>query len=278
MRVGRNPLTAETVPQIAPIVAAVITHLPTLEGYHKNRLEVIQTCIQSMTKNAGTDFSLLVWDNGSCESLRKWLRKLNPSVLVESTNIGKSSARAAIFRMLPPKTVVAMSDDDILFYPGWLAEQIKVLKAWPNVSCVSGNPIRTSFRWACENTIRWMEENANLITGRMIPERYEQDFCDSIGRDYEKHKLNTAKEQDYRGMFNGVPAYATSHHCQFVSIAGKVAPVLKFDNAAMADEKPFDNALDNIGLRLCTTQRYSRHIGNVIHEQLRKEIVQEGLC
>jgi hypothetical protein len=277
MRIGSNPLHDTKVPQIHNIVCAVITHLPDQTGYHAKRLEVVQTCITSMAKNAGVDFSLIIWDNASCNPLRTWLRKQSPTVLIESENIGKTSARTSILRMLPPKTVVAIADDDILFYPDWLTEQIKVLKAWPNVSCVTGNPIRTSFRWGCENTIAWMEDNANLTTGRFIPDSYERDFCVSIGRSYESHRENTAKEMDYRGEFNGVPAYATGHHCQLVGMAGKLAEAAKWDNAAMADEKPFDVALDKIGLRLSTVQRYTRHIGNVIHDELRKEIECQGL-
>jgi hypothetical protein len=40
----------------------------------------------------------------------------------------------------------------------------------------------------------------------------------------------------------------------------------------MADERLFDITLDTLGLRLATTQRLTRHIGNVLHEELRKEI------
>jgi glycosyltransferase involved in cell wall biosynthesis len=278
MRIGSNPLRASTLPQISPVVVAVITHLPNQDGYHKGRLEVIQASIRSMVKNAGMDFSLVIWDNGSTETLRKWLRKMNPDMLIESRNVGKSSARAAILRMFPPKTIVALSDDDILFYPDWLKEQVKVLKTWPNVACVTGNPIRTSFRWGCEKTKEWMEDNANLTTGRFIPDEYERDFCVSIGRDPESHAANTAREVDYRGVYNGVMAYATSHHCQFVAVAGKAQAAAKFDNAAMADEKPFDVALDNLGLRLSTVHRYSRHIGNVLHDELRAEIKERDLC
>lgn len=272
MRVGSNPLRAATVPQIHDVVCAVITHLPEQTGYHKGRLEVIQTSINTLIENAGADFSLVVWDNGSCEALRKWLRKISPDVLIESANVGKATARASVFRMMPPKTVVAMADDDILYYPGWLAAQLKVLKTWPNVAAVSGNPIRTSFRWGCENTIAWMERQGILETGRFIPREYEDDFCVSIGRDPESHAANTAKEQDYRGTWNGVMAYATAHHCQFVSYAGRILPALRNDSYAMGDEKPFDMALDAIGLRLSTVIRTTRHIGNVIDEKIREEL------
>lgn len=280
MRVGNNPLATSKAETLAPVVLAVITHLPNTEGYHSQRLEVIRTCIQSMIDGAGgTNYSLLVWDNGSCESLRRWLRSYGPDVLVESENIGKASARACIFRMLPAETIVAMSDDDILYYPGWFEAQKEVLDTFPNVACVTGNPIRTSFRWGCTNTLAWLKAHADLEVGRFIPDKYERDFCVSIGRDFEKHKAGTTRDLDYRGHSrDGLYVYGTSHHCQFISIAGRVVPAMRFDNEAMGDEKPFDIAMDRLGLRLSTTIRYSRHIGNVIHDELRGEIEELELC
>lgn len=271
MRIGANPLRNDTIQPLAPLVLAVVTHLPNTLGYHEHRLEVIQTCIESMTKHA-PPHSLVIWDNGSCEALRQWIRSKKPDVFIESVNVGKTTARTAIFRMLPPETLVAMSDDDIFYYPDWYEAQVNVLNTFPNVACVTGNPIRTSFRWGSENTIGWMKKEGILEVGRFIPDQYERDFCISIGRDPHVHKRNTVNDMDYRGMYNGVYAYATSHHCQFLSIAGRVLPAMVFDNHAMADEKPFDVRMDNIGLRLSTVQRYSRHIGNVIHDELRKEI------
>jgi glycosyltransferase involved in cell wall biosynthesis len=275
MRIGANPLRNAEVTTYAPLVLAVVTHLPNTLGYHEHRLEVIKTCIESMRKSA-PPHSLIIWDNGSCEALKTWIRYIKPDVFVESANVGKSNARTSIFRMVPPETVVAMSDDDILYYPGWFEAEYEIMRTFPNVACVTGNPIRTSFRWGCENTIEWMKKQGILEVGRFIPDQYERDFCISIGRDPHVHKKNTVNDVDYRGKYNGVYAYATGHHCQFVSVAGRVLPAMHFDNQAMADEKPFDVALDKIGLRLSTVKRYSRHIGNVIHDELRKDI--NNLC
>lgn len=271
MRIGANPLRNKTVKPLAPVVLAVITHLPDTYGYHEHRLEVIQKCIESMTRFA-PPHSLIIWDNGSCEALKQWIRHIKPDLFIESANVGKINARTSIFRMLPPETLVAMSDDDIFYYPDWFEEQVKVLNTFPNVASVSGYPIRTSFRWGCENTIRWMKGQGILEVGKFIPDEYERDFCISIGRDPHVHKKNTLGDMDYRGKYNEVYAYATSHHCQFISIAGRILPALRFDNEAMSDEKPFDVRLDNLGLRLSTTKRYSRHIGNVIDDDLRKEM------
>jgi hypothetical protein len=198
--------------------------------------------------------------------------------MIESVNVGKSYARAGIFGMLPPKTVIALSDDDMLFYPNWLKAQMEIFETFPNVASVTGNPIRTSFRWGCENTIAWLKDNAELETGRFISDEYERDFCISIGREYDYHKAYTERDVDYKAHYKGVAVYGTSHHCQFISNVGKVMGAVKRDAGAMSDEKPFDVALDNLGLRLSTITRYSRHMGNVIHADLRKEIQELDLC
>jgi hypothetical protein len=66
-----------------------------------------------------------------------------------------------------------------------------------------------------------------------------------------------------------VPAYATGHHAQWIGKAGLVAPLLSYTKEAMADERPFEKALDEEGLlRLTTFQRTSQHIGNKLDERL----------
>lgn len=92
-----------------------------------------------------------------------------------------------IAQMLPPETILGYSDDDMLFSNNWLAPQIELLKGFPNVACVSGYPVRTSFRWGNDNTKAWARAEARLTAGRFIPNEWERDFCVSIGRDYAEH-------------------------------------------------------------------------------------------
>jgi hypothetical protein len=167
--------------------------------------------------------------------------------------------------MCPPGSIVGYCDDDIYFYPGWLYPQMTLLQTFPNVAAVTGYPVRTAFRWGCENTIKWAEANAKLEVGRFIPRQYEDDFCKSIGRDPEWHwNEYTKDDKDYRVTYNGLQAYCTAHHCQFIGYQDILTQVGKYDGGAMGDEKPTDMALDNLGLRLSTTQRFTRHIGNVM--------------
>jgi hypothetical protein len=168
--------------------------------------------------------------------------------------------------MFPPDTVIAITDDDMLFYPDWLYKQLAILGAFPCVGTVSGYPVRTQFRFAGAFTKLWAEQYAELEYGRFIPDQWEQDFAASIGRDWDEHKRKTAHDFDARITYRGRQVYATSHHCQFVAYAW-LESYMEFSDQALADERIFERAVDAGGmLRLCTTERLARHIGNVPEE------------
>lgn len=276
MRVGHNPNRVAGAKGFRPIVLTVVTHLPDLTSeYHKHRFEVIYTCLTSMRQNANMDHTLMVWDNGSCDPLRQVLPDL-ADVVILSPNIGKTAARTSMIRMLPPGTIVGYSDDDMYFYPDWLAPQIDLLKHFPNVAAVTGYPVRTASRWGCDNTLAWAEEHAKLERGQFIPRQWEDDFCVSIGRDPEWHRQASARDREGLVTYEGKQAYCLGHHCQFIGYQEQLFKAAAWDGKAMGDEKVLDRALDAVGLRLATTQRLARHIGNVLHEELRKELFMQN--
>jgi glycosyltransferase involved in cell wall biosynthesis len=272
MRVGANPLRSAQVKGYTPIVLAVITHLPNMEDYHEHRLNVIKCTLETMRANAGcNNFQIMVWDNGSCDALLHWLkRSYQPDYLVTSPNVGKSIARASIVRMLPPKTVVGVSDDDMFFYPDWLKAHLEVLTVYPNVGTVSGWPVRTQFRFHNKATLKWGQRFAGKFErGHFISPQEDMDFCTSIGRDYNYQVNYTQFDTEVRLSFRGVDTYATGHHCQWIGVAGVVAPYVAYTPDAMADERPFEKAIDQAELlRLTTFKRYARHIGNVLDPEL----------
>jgi len=273
MRNGRNPNTKEKANvNVSPIQIGVVTHLPNLEGYHAQRMEVIQTCLTTMRLRANLPHQFMVWDNGSCNELRDWLQHaFQPDVLVLSDNIGKTNARTSLLHLCPPDSIFCYSDDDILYYKDWLAPQIELLEHFPNVACVTGYPVRTAFRWATENTRKWAELNGDVKFGKLMPKEWEDDFAFSLGRTPEFQEQYTVNDLDYQVTYKGKTAYLTSHHCQFIGYTNRISPAFVYDDFAMADEKPLDYAMDKIGLRLATTQRLSRHIGNVVDEKIRSE-------
>lgn len=260
MRIGSNPLrAAQTKPP--KIVLSVVVHLPNFEGYHSQRFGIVKNCIRTMTH--GLDHSLLVWDNGSCDVVKQWLRdEVKPDYLIHSVNIG-NQAKKPILSMFPEDTIINYSDDDMEYSPGWLDEQLKLLNHFPNVAGVTGYVVRTAFKWGCDNTIKWAKSQNILKSGKILSGESEREFCKSIGRDYEFHKNYTANNLDYMATYNGVDAFLTAHHCQVLGRAGTLAKAAHWGNQMMQDEKPFDIELDKLGLRLGTINRLVRHVGNV---------------
>lgn len=276
MRVGHNPNFGKPVDGLENIVLSVITHLPNLLTYHAKRLEIVQTCLTTMRQGAHAEHTFAVWDNGSIPELQNWLQyDFKPDMLILSPNVGKAAAKTSLIRMFPENAVIGISDDDMLFYDNWLLPQIELLQHFPNVACVTGYPVRTSFRWGIENTVRWAYSNGKLEKGDFIPQQWEDDFAVSVGREPDWHREYTKDDIDYRVTYKGKQAYCTSHHCQFIGYQKQLVRATGWDGQAMGPERNWDIALDKIGLRLATTQRLSRHIGNVIHDELRKEISKE---
>lgn len=271
MRIGNNPNRRVPVTGYSPMIMSAICHLPNMEGYHAHRFDVVKACLESMRANCGYGRAeTLIWDNGSCGEFRHWLIEIyKPDHVVLTTNIGKASARAGILRMLPPHTMVNISDDDMWYYPDWFKRSMEVYDDFPNVGQVSGYPVRTQFRWGNRRTLLWAKEHAELEYGKFIPESWDRDFCSSIGRDYEFQKQYTVNDYDPRITYRGTQAYAVAHHCQFICEAGKIAPFAVWDQDGTSDEKPFDTAIDEAGLlRLTTIHRHARHMGNVMDEDL----------
>jgi glycosyltransferase involved in cell wall biosynthesis len=275
MRIGENPNRRGAVPALPEIVTAVITHLPNTDGYHSQRFEIVRTCLNSMRDHS--DAHVLIWDNGSAGWFLDWLRQeYQPDTLIISANVGKSSARASIFNMFPGKTIIALCDDDMFFYPDWLDAQINILKTFPNVGAVSGYPVRTQQRWGCASNRAYAREHGAEY-GRFIIDDWERDFCASVGREPEGHLRSTAMVKDMLLEKDGVKALAFAHHCQFVAFARRIAPLTEWNEQATSNEQDFDNAIDRAGyLRLTTPKRYARHMGNVLDETLLADVQRYG--
>ncbi len=278
MRVGHNPMLNARAEALPGMAAVVITHLPNLRGYHEHRLEVVQACLMSLRANAQMTLPVLVWDNGSGRELLDWLMdEYHPEYLVSGPNIGKASARASALRMFPAGTVLCFTDDDMLFYPGWLGPQLKLLNGFPDVGAVSGMPVRTPQRGSFSATELWARQSGAVVeTGQLIPARELADFAISLGitgGSVNQFLTAMGKEIDIRISYKGMRAYANAQHCQFVCVNERLIPLTTWERTAMINEKPFDAKINAAGLlRLTTVERLTRHMGNVLDEDLREVI------
>lgn len=281
-RNGFNPMRRVQMDPENPCVAAVITHLPNQEGYHKNRLEIVKLSLTSMKKHLNPNVELWVWDNGSCADLTEWIqRAIKPTRLFLGPNIGKSNARNNLLYMAPQRAVVSVSDDDMLYRPGWWEACEKVLSVFPNVGVVSGYPVRTCGRWGVTSTKLWAinDKEATVEVGRFLPDAWDSEYAVSIGRGLTDQERDTVYDQDTRITYKGVQAYAMGHHAQWMGFRSRILPLARRSDLYAADERRcFDEPIDDAGLlRLSTVERVVQHAGNAPDNVIRAFAEKYGL-
>ena len=273
MRIGNNPMRGKPLQHTMPgEVATVTTHLPNQEGYHAQRLEVVQTCLKSMRN--GANVPVMVWDNGSCQELRDWLLDdYRPDFLVLSDNVGVHNAQKSIANLFPPETIIGFSDDDMLFWRGWWSESIRLLKGFPNVGMVSAWYARTATKWGINSTLEWAGGEALVECGNFTPIEHEIDYARSVGLQVDPHITRISSLCDYKITYKGMTCYASAQHCQFITRAGVIGKYFHWSDQAMLGQKELDERVDAGGyLRLTTSTRLALHMGNVIDDELRERI------
>jgi glycosyltransferase involved in cell wall biosynthesis len=288
MRIGTNPSKQKPASAYRParVTIAVLVYIPELTGYFHHRLDILKLCLESLLKHTEEPYDLLVFDNGSCAEVIDYLRSLRDDgtihyLILSSRNIGKIGAFQVIFRAALGE-IVAYCDDDVFFYPGWLPAHLKILETFPKVGMVSGWAIRHTFGYGNQSclAIADTDTRVTLERTRCIPNQWEVDFAISTGRKPEKYLADTAEMQDILLHCEGVPAFATADHFQFVSPKSVVLEGLpdSWSGKLMGQMLDLDEAIDGAGyLRLSTRDRYVRHMGNVITEDLQVEAEKFGL-
>jgi cellulose synthase/poly-beta-1,6-N-acetylglucosamine synthase-like glycosyltransferase len=188
MRIGQNP--AKFVGEVHKperITVAVLTYIPFLSGYFATYLEVVKACLDSIWKNTELPHDLMVFDNGSCQELVDFLLDAQEQgriqyLVLSKENLGKGGAWNAIFSSAPGK-IIAYSDSDALFYPGWLDHSVKLLESYPKVGMVTSRPFRTR-EHLMTGTFDWVDhtQEASLEKGNFIPWEVFREFDMSLGQ------------------------------------------------------------------------------------------------
>jgi hypothetical protein len=314
-RVGINPARGKHSDyHPARITVAMVTYLPSLAGYFANRLEVIRLVFDSLFANTSLPYDLMVFDNGSCASLTDYLLELKASdqidyLILSKQNIGKIGAFQVLLNAVPGE-IVAYHDDDILFYPGWMEACLDILENIPQAGMVSGQPVRDTGRHARKSLELTAQQyqvgtdsqndaptmtNPNgqkiLVPGmtvsyeRIIPDAWEADWALSTGRDPQKYVPETQDELDLVFRLpkpNGsvLTAVGCATHFQFLARKELILKALpsEWSGKLMGEMKELDGAVDDMGaLRLATAQRFTRHLGNTLSEEVIQEAVQMSL-
>lgn len=282
-RIGSNPARKKIMHFIpARVTAAIMVYIPELKGYFEHRLKIFNLCLRSLRENTKIPFDLMVLANGCGKEIVDELREMQErgeidTLIISRENLGVVGGYKMIFNAAQGE-IVAYCDDDIVFYPNWLEEQLKILDTFPNAGLISGVPVRDGARHASTAMSKFQDskpEGVIFKEERRIPDEWEIDWCHSTGRDAAVYLKNTAHLKDLILSKNNVEAVASANHFQFVApktIVQKALPE-KWSPNLMDSLVPFEEAVDKLGyLRLSTPERYCRHIGNMLSDDLTKEI------
>jgi len=273
-RIGMNP-ARNRISDYHParVTVAVLVYIPYLSGYFQHRLDVLKLCLGSILNHTDEPYDLLVFDNGSCPEVKAYLRSLLEAgsiqyLLASSENVGKIGAFKIMFKAALGE-VIAYSDDDIFYYPGWLPAHLKLLDSFPKVGMVSGCAVRTLFDHGIQSNLELARRDpeVRLIRGQNIPEQREIEWAESYGRDVEAHRKALLKMEDIQIEQRGIRAYAVANHNQFVTpkvVINQFIPD-EWSGRLMGQMYELDVAVDEGGyLRLSTLDRTTRHMGNMV--------------
>ncbi|MBA4419972.1 MAG: hypothetical protein C0391_02380 [Anaerolinea sp.] len=285
-RIGMNPARNRD-SGLTPkgVTATVLTHVPHGEGYFKHRFEVLRLCIESLIATAGETADVMVFDNASSPQVVEYLNRLKLEnriqyLTLSSRNIGKMDALQMMFHSAPGE-IIAYTDDDVLFLPGWLDAHLRILETFPQVGLVTGFYIRSQMSMSMDATLAFSSrEDVQTEHGQFIERRWEQHYLDNMGRTWERYWEETKNMEDLRMTYRGVSALASAGHHQFVAykeVLLKALPV-GWSGRLMGKMRELDDTVDKLGyLRLNTPQPVTRLLGNVLSEENAAEARKLGL-
>ena len=299
MRKGQNP--AKFVKDVARpqrITVALLNYIPFLSGFYAETLDVLKACMESMRKDAGLPFDLMVFDNGSCAEVRDYLinekeeGRIQYLILAEK-NMGKGGAWNIILAGAPGE-IIAYTDSDVLFSPKWLSRSVEILETFPNVGMVTARPFRTPPEFY-EGTLNWARKNAKLEDGQFIPWETFLEFNLSLGQTEEENKKVYEETRDWRITYNPptdgrvgggsrfvpselldhrrieteakpIVAFAGASHWQFTAYKSTLGQFLPFDmDKPMGQVRQLDKRMNDAGLlRLMVSDPLAMNMSNTL--------------
>ena len=284
-RIGINPSRGQqTDYRPSRLTLAMLTYLPNQAGYFAERMAVTRLSLESLIANTPKPYDLIVFDNGSCPELVNYLCQLQDMgvityLILSGSNIGKIGALHVLFSAAPGE-IIAYSDDDVFFLPGWLEEHVKVLETYPKVGLVTGFYIRSHLRYATQTILAFSSQaDVQVSSGQLLPRELEQHYIDNMGRTWESYQQEVQGLEDIQFTYQGVKAWASAGHHQFLAYRQLLLDTLPvWDGQLMGKMIELENTIDRMGyLRLSTFAQRTRLLGNVISPENAAEASRLGL-
>ena len=272
MRKGQNP--AKFVKEVARperITVALLNYIPFLSGFYAETLDVLKTCLASIRNEPGLPFDLLVFDNGSCAEARDFLVSEKDAgriqyLILSEKNVGKGGAWNVIFPGAPGE-IIAYTDSDVLFSPGWLKRSVEILETFPDVGMVTARPFRTPPEFY-SRTLEWAQKNGCLSPDQQqfIPWETFLEFNLSLGQTEEENRKIYAETRDWVMCYRDVTALAGASHWQFTAYKSVLQQFLPFDmEKPMGQVRQLDKRVNDAGLlRLMVPDPLAMNMSNTL--------------
>ena len=238
---------------------------------------LLKSVLSSLIANTDLPHDLMVFDNGSCRETQDHLRELHDQghiqyLLLSQKNLGKGGAWNILLSGAPGE-IVAYTDSDAYFNPGWLSRSVQLLETYPHVGMVTARPFRQG-EASNTQTLAWAEKTrgVDVEKGAFIGWEDYWSFVRSLGNSEEQAREWYKTSQDTRLTYKGVPAIVGASHWQFTAWKNTLQKFLPFDmSRPMGQVKQLDERMNTAGyLRLMPTEMLAQNMSNRIPDEYRK--------